>query len=55
MKKIKKTIWVCTTSEITSNFDKSDGDNKLRPSKFINFSLLIDQDVLSNLQLQFWW
>ncbi len=55
MEKIKETIWVRTTSKTTSDFDKSDDDSEPRPPKFISFSLLIDQDVLSDLQLQFWW
>ena len=52
--KDKKTIWACITSETTSNFDKSDKISKSRPPKFFSFLLLIDQDVLSELQLQFW-
>ena len=39
--KIKKTIWVYTTSEITNDFDKSDSNSKLRLTKFINFLSLL--------------
>ena len=55
MKKIKETIWVFTTSKTTSNFDKSNSNSESRLPKFISFSLLIDQDIWSDLQLQFWW
>ena len=55
MEKIKETIWICTTSKTISNFEESGGDSKSKPPKFISFLLLIDQDVLSDLQLQFWW
>ena len=55
MAKIKEIIWVYITSKTISNFDKNNGNNKLRLFKFINFLLLINQDVLSDLQLQFWW
>ncbi len=54
IKKIKETIWVRITSETTSDFDENDNNSKPRPPKFINFLLLIDQNVLSDLQLQFW-
>ena len=37
------------------NSDDSNGQSEPRPPKFICFSLLIDQKVLSNLQLRLWW
>ena len=36
------------------NFDNSNSKSELSFSKFINFSLLINQDISSNLQLQLW-
>lgn len=36
-----------------NNSDNSEGESKLRLSNFISFSLLLDQDVPSNLQLNF--
>ena len=53
MEKIRKTIKLRTTSETTSNFDKSNSNSKSRSLKFISFLLLIDQDILGDLQLQF--
>lgn len=32
-----------------NNSDNSNGKSKLRPSKFISFLLLIDQNILSSL------
>ena len=51
--KDKRDDLVCTTSKTTSDFDESNGDSKPRPPKFISFLLSINQDVLSDLQLQF--
>ena len=53
MEKIKEMIGVRITGETTSNFDNSNDHNKSTSHKFISFSLVIDQDVLSDLQLQF--
>ena len=49
MKKIKKTILGRSTSKSTNDFDKSNGNSKPRPPKFISFLLLINQDVLNDL------
>ena len=49
IEKIKKLIEIYTTSKTISNFDKSNSNSKSRSLKFINFLLLKDQDVFSDL------
>ena len=53
MEKIKEMIGVRTISKTMSNLDVNNIDNKLRPAKFISFSLMVDPNVLGDLQLQF--
>ena len=53
MEKIKKMILIHIISKTTSNFDYSNCDSNPRPLKFMSFSLLINQNILSDLQLQF--
>ena len=51
--KDKKMICVYTISKTMSNFVSSDNNSEPKPLNLISFSLLIDQDVLSNLNQQF--
>ena len=51
MEKLKEMIWVHTTSKSMSNFDNSNGNNEPSSPKFISFSIVIDQDIWSDLQL----
>lgn len=53
IEKIKDTIWVYIFSKIINHINNGNSDSKVRSPKFISFSLLINQDILSDLQIQF--